>query len=139
MIVSMVNGRVRVRARVLRSAGAAARVAGQLAVIPGIVDVRPNAAAGCLAINFDPDVLGIEALEERIEALCQKVERMSRGQGRGLPRRLNQATKYGMLATLATSLAFAYLGQKKAHIGFGAAFLGLAGAHLYRYRGSLTR
>lgn len=140
MIVSTVNGRVRVRARALRSDKSAARVAAELAQLPGVVDARPNAGAGCLIVNFDPDALDIGVLEERIETLCQAAERAPRSDnGRALSRQLNRATKYGMLVTLTTSLAYGYLGRKKAHIGFGAVFLALAGAHLFRYQGSLLR
>jgi len=140
MIVNTVNGRVRVRARALRSGKEAARIAAELADLPGVVDARPNAGAGCLVVNFDPDAIDVGMLEERIEKLCQAAERMPRNNnGRGLTRQLNRATKYGMLATLTTSLAYGYLGRKKAHIGFGAAFLALAGAHLFRYQSSLFR
>jgi hypothetical protein len=140
MIVSTVHGRVRIRARALRSGKAATRIAEELADLPGVVDARPNPGAGCLIMTFDPDAIDVTVLEERIESLCHAVERAPRNSnGRGLSRKLNQATKYGMLATLGTSLAYGYLGRKKAHIGFGAAFLALAGAHLFRYQGSLFR
>jgi hypothetical protein len=140
MIVSTVRGRARVRARVLRSPQTATRLAAEIAAIPGVLDVRPNPGAGCLVVTFDPEVLQIELLEERSEALCQTAERVPRGSNaRGLSRQINRATKYGMLATLTTSLAYGYLGRKKAHVGFGAAFLVFAGAHLFRYQGSLMR
>lgn len=140
MIVSTVRGRVRVRARGLRSENAAARMAAELAEIPGVVEARPNPGAGCLIVKFDPDGLDVAILEERIDALCRAAERVPRkNHGGGLSRQLNRATKFGMLATLTTSLAYAYLGRKKAHIGFGAAFLALAGAHLARYQASLFR
>lgn len=140
MIASTVNGRMRARARILRSAGTAARIAAEVAAVPGVVDVRSDPGAGCLVVNFDPDRLSVEVLEERIERLCQPAEPVPRNDhGRRLSRQLNRATKYGMLAALTTSLAYGYLGRKKAHIGFGAAFLALAGAHLFRYQGSLFR
>lgn len=140
MIVSTVRGRARVRARVLRSPQTAAGLATGIAAIPGVLDVRPNSGAGCLVVTFEPDVLQIEVLEERSEAMCRTAERVPRGgNGRGLSRQINRVTKYGMLATLTTSLAYGYLGRKKAHVGFGAAFLVFAGAHLFRYQGSLMR
>lgn len=139
MLVSTVNGRVRVRARILRSAATASRIAHALRSLPGVDEVRMNPGAGCLVVTFEPDALAVEELEDRIEAQLHAAERVPRGNGRGLSRQLNQATKYGMLATLGTSLAYGYLGRKKAHIGFGAAFLVLAGAHLFRYQCSLLR
>ncbi|MBS3799450.1 MAG: hypothetical protein KGY40_00505 [Thioalkalivibrio sp.] len=139
MIVSSVNGRVRVRAQVLRSAGTAAAMVSQLSAVPGVIDARPNAGAGCIAVTFDPDVLEIEVLEKRIESLCRSAERARRNPGRGITRHLNRATKYGMVASLATSLAYGYVGRKKPHIRFGTAFLVFAGAHMLRYRHTLMR
>jgi hypothetical protein len=139
-IVSTVSGRARIRSRVLRSPQAAARLAAEMAALPGVLDVRPNPGAGCLVVIFEPDLLEIEMLEGQSEALCQAAERVPRNnKGRGLSRQLNRVTKYGMLATLTTSLAYGYLGRKKMHIGFGAAFLAFAGAHLFRYQNSLLR
>jgi allophanate hydrolase subunit 1 len=71
MIVSTVNGRARVRA----ASKAAARIAAEVAALPGVVDARPNAGAGCLTVTFDADRLDAEVLEERIETLCQAAER----------------------------------------------------------------
>jgi len=140
IIVSTVRGRARVRARVLRSPQTAASIATEITAISGVLEVRPNPGAGCLVVTFDPGTLQIEVLEERVEALCRAADRVpGPTKGRGLSRQVNRATKYGMLATLATSLAYGYLGRKKAHVGFGAAFLVFAGAHLFRYQGSLMR
>lgn len=139
MLVSTLNGRVRVRARVLRSAATADRIAHDLRCLPGVIEVRTNPGAGSLVLTFDAEAFAIEELEERIEAQLHMAERRPRGGDRGVSRRINQVTKYGMLATLGTSLAYGYLGRKKAHMGFGAAFLVLAGAHLFRYQGSLLR
>jgi len=140
MIVSTLSGRARIRSRALRSPQTAARVAAEMATIPGVLDVRPNPGAGCLVVTFAPDRLDIELLEERSEGLCRGPDRAPRkNSSGGLSRQINRATKYGMLATLTTSLAYGYLGRKKAHIGFGAAFLVFAGAHLFRYQGSLMR
>lgn len=44
-----------------------------------------------------------------------------------------------MMTTLGTSLAFGYLGNKKAHIGFGTAFVAFAGMHILRYQRTLIR
>ena len=140
MVVSAVRGRARVRAKALRSPQTAARLSAEIAAIPGVLDVRPNPGDDCLVVTFEPEVLQIETLEEQSEVLCQAAERgPRRNKGRNLSRQLNRATKYGMLATLTTSLAYGYLGRKKLHIGFGAAFLVFVGAHLLRYQGSLMR
>lgn len=139
MIISTVTGRIRIRARVLRSGRIAERVAAQMSNVPGVVEARPNSGAGCLVVTYEPDALDAEALEDQLEAMCRAAERAPRSTSKGLSRQLNRATKYGMLATLTTSLAYGYLGRKKAHIRFGAAFLVFAGAHLFRYRSSLIR
>lgn len=139
MIISTVTGRVRIRAKALRSGRIADRVAAQIAGVPGVVEVRPNPGAGCVVVTYEPQALDAETLEDQLEALCRAAERSPRSTSQGLSRQINRATKYGMLATLTASLAYGYLGRKKAHIGFGAAFLVFAGAHLFRYQNSLLR
>ena len=139
MIVSTVEGRIRVRAKRLKSAAIAASITRQVEGLEGVDEVRANPAAGSLVVSFDPGLIDTVALEDRLEALCLPPERAPSKAGRDLSRHLNRATKVGMMATLATSLAYGFLGNKKAHIGFGAAFVALAGAHMFRYQGTLIR
>ena len=139
MIVSTVSGRVRVRAPRLKSHRIAEDIRREAAAIPGVTQVRVNAGAGSLVVGYDSRAVDLEALEDRLEALCLPPAAKPRPPGRGFSRHLNRATKVGMMATLATSLAYGYAGRKKAHIGFGAAFLALAGMHMLRYQATLVR
>jgi hypothetical protein len=129
LIVSTVEGRIRVRARRPKSAVVAASITRQVEGLEGVDQVRANPAAGSLVVSFDPVLMDTVALEDRLEALCLPPERAPSKAGRDLSRHLNRVTKVGMMAT---SLACGFLGNKKAHMGFGAAFVALAGAHMFR-------
>jgi copper chaperone CopZ len=139
MIVSTVAGRIRVRSRRLRSSGIADRVRRQVETMPGVSMVRVNTAAGCLVVGYDPQVVDTEGLEDRLEALCLPPPPARTGKPSTVSRQINRITKAGMVTTLGTSLVYGYLGRKKPHIGFGAAFLAFAGVHMLRYRGTLLR
>lgn len=139
MIVSTVAGRIRVRARRLHSAGFANRVRRQVETIPGVSSVRINAAAGCLVVAYDTQTVDTEWLEDRLEAICLPPAPVKVDKAPTLSKQINRATKAGMVTTLTTSLVYGFLGRKKPHIGFGAAFLAFAGIHMLRYRGTLLR
>ena len=122
------------------------------AAFDGQVDVLARAMeddvfarlADTLPTELDTDALtaatvDTEALEDRLESLCLAPAAKPRPAGRSISRHLNRATKVGMMATLATSLACGYAGRKKAHIGFGTAFVALAGMHMLRYQATLVR
>jgi hypothetical protein len=140
MIISTVSGRIRVRAPRLKNRQSAEAVRSQAAAIDGVTRVRVNPGAGSLVVTYDTRAVDTDALEERLEALClAPAPKSARPARRTLSRHLNRATKVGMMTTLATSLAYGYLGKKKAHIGFGAAFVAFAGLHMLRYQATLVR
>lgn len=139
MIVSTVTGRIRIRAPRLKARSSAKAIRRDAAGLPGVLDARVNSGAGCLVVRYDPEVVDTEFLEDRLEALCTASVRRVDGGGRTMSRYLNRATKVGMMTTLATSLAYGYLGKKKPHVGFGTAFLAFAGMHMLRYRAGLIR
>lgn len=101
--------------------------------------MRTNAGAGSITATYDPCTLDLEEIERELEALCLAPETTPRGISSNFSKRLNRATKIGMMTTLGTSLAFGYLGNKKAHIGFGTAFVAFAGMHILRYQRTLIR
>jgi len=139
MIVSTVSGRIRVRAPRLKNHRIAEGIRREAAAIPGVTQVRVNAGAGSLVVGYETRAVDTEALEDRLESLCLAPAAKPRPAGRSISRHLNRATKVGMMATLATSLACGYAGRKKAHIGFGTAFVALAGMHMLRYQATLVR
>lgn len=139
MIVSTVSGRIRVRSNRLKSKKTAEQIRRQAVQLDGVTEVRINPAAGSLVVGYDTRAVDTVELEDRLEALClPPAARPKSGRGRA-SRHLNRATKVGMMATLATSLAYGYLGKKKAHIGFGTAFVAFAGMHMLRYQSTLVR
>lgn len=139
MIVSTVAGRIRVRSNRLKSARFAESVEKRLRGLEGIADVRTNPAAGSLIVSYDTQRIDTVELEDRLEHWCVPPSNGARNGGRGVSRHLNRATKIGMMATLGTSIAAGFLGNKKAHIGFGTAFVAFAGMHMFRYQGTLVR
>lgn len=139
MIVSTVAGRIRVRSNRLKSKKNAERVRERASALAGVMDVRVNPAAGSLVVSYDAAQVDALVLEEQLEALCAAGSGIPLTISGDLSRHLNQATKLGMMATLGTSLALGFAGRKKAHIGFGAAFVAFAGMHMLRYQKTLVR
>lgn len=137
MIVSTLYGRIRIRSKFLKSARACSTAKRCIEEYPGVIEVRANRGAGSLVVRFDEQAVDVGELEERIESICMSA---SNGQQNGtLSRRINRVTKVGMISTLAASVACGFAGKKKPHIGFGVAFLGFAGAHIYRHSSRLLR
>ena len=139
MIVSTVSGRIRIRSKRLKSRKTADQVAQEAGALEGVSDVRVNPAAGSLVVSYDTRAVDTIALEDRLEALCMRPRSTAGGARKTLGRYANRATKLGMATTLTTSLAYAYLGNKKAHIRFGEAFVVFAGLHMLRYQSTLLR
>ncbi|MEQ8602103.1 MAG: hypothetical protein RIB45_02200 [Marivibrio sp.] len=139
MIVSTVQGRIRVRAPRLKSARFGREAVEAAAALDGVLEARHNRGAGCLIVSYDPQTVETEALEDQLEAICTERAEAVRAGRSPLSRRLNQATKVGMMASLATSLTYGFLGRKKEHIAFGTVFVALAGAHMVRYQRTLVR
>ena len=139
MIVSTVSGRIRIRSNRLKSKKIASKVLREVEALEGVSDVRINPAAGSLVVNYDTRAVETLELEDRLEALCMPPKPATNGTKKTISRYANRATKVGMATTLATSLAYAYLGNKKAHIRFGKAFVVFAGLHILRYQSTLLR
>jgi hypothetical protein len=139
MIVSTVAGRIRIRSNRLKSSKIAAKIEQRAKQLDGVTDVRINPAAGSLVASYDVLTVETEMLEDALEALCLPPKPANNGTRKTVSRYVNRATKAGMIATLATSLTYAYLGKKKAHIRYGQAFVALVGLHMLRHRSTLLR
>ncbi len=139
VLANAVPGRLRVRSHTLRHRRFAEKIEAEVRATPGVNDVRLNRAASSLVVLYDPDQVGMEALEERLEALCMERQKRVARQRKGLERQVNLASKVGMGATLAGVVGTAYLGRKKTHEQLGWAFLGLAAYHILRNRATLLR
>mgnify|MGYP006281936115 CR=1 FL=1 len=139
MIVSAVAGRIRVRSNLLKMKEFARDVQQQAERLPGVSEVRLNASAGSLVVSYDTGTADVETLEDELEALCFRRPPVVRPRNGDLARQFNRATKIGMVTSLGTAVALGFMGKKKAHIGFGTAFLALAGLHIWRNQRTLLR
>ena len=139
MIVSTVSGRIRIRSNRLKSQKIANKILREAEVLEGVTDVRTNPAAGSLVVSYDTRAVDTVELEDKLEALCMPPKPVVNGTNKTISHYANKATKVGMATTLATSLVYGYLGNKKAHIRFGKAFVVFAGLHMLRYQSTLLR
>ena len=140
MIVSTVDGRLRVRANRLKSKKISESVKKRIEALDGVISVRTNPGAASLIVYFHAEGVDTDMLEEEIVAICTPSKSGKRSEAQSqLSRRLNQANKIGMAGTLAASLAYGYLGKKKLHIQYGTAFVALAGLHMLKYSRTLLR
>ncbi|MGD2118110.1 MAG: hypothetical protein PVG66_07115 [Chromatiales bacterium] len=136
VVVSTVAGRLRVRAKRLKSRRIAEQICEQIRTLPGALEVRANPAAGSIIISFDSEQVDVHELEDAIDELCQPP---AKNAPTGMSRQLNRITKIGMISTLATSVAYGVAGKKKPHVQYATAFLAFAGMHMLRYSKSLLR
>lgn len=139
MIVSAVAGRIRIRSNLLKARDFSRDVQEQAERLPGVSEVRLNSAAGSLVVSYDTRLADVEVLEQELEALCFRRPTAVRPRNGELARQLNRATKIGMVTSLGTAVALGFMGRKKAHIGFGTAFLALASLHIWRNQRTLLR
>jgi len=139
MIVNTVSGRIRVRSNRLKSKKISENIRREATALAGVGHVRINPAAGSLVVSYDTRLVDTTALEDQLEALCLAPSAPATGKRSSVSKHLNRATKVGMMTTLATSLAYGALGNKRAHVGFGTAFVAFAGMHLLRYQRTLLR
>jgi copper chaperone CopZ len=139
MIVSTVSGRIRVRSNRLKSERLANNIRRNAEQLVGVSEVRVNPAAGSLVVSYDTRLVDTIDLEDQLEALCLPATAAKNGKSSAISKHVNRATKVGMMTTLATSLAYGYLGNKKAHIRFGTAFVAFAAMHMLRYQSTLVR
>lgn len=140
MIVSTVDGRLRVRANRLKSKKISGAIKERIETLPGVTGVRANPGAASLVVHFHAEQVDTDLLEEEIVKICTPSRNGQKGAAQSqLSRRLNQANKIGMTGTLAASLAYGYLGKKKLHIQYGTAFVALAGLHMLKYSRTLFR
>lgn len=148
-IVSSLPGRIRLRDPALRRAAPLERLRAVLAAIDGVLSVQSNALAGSLVLRYDVARVAQAAIESQVEAAANPANPASlvlAASPRPRPdhtysvkRRINRYAKYGMLGSLAVSLAFATAGKKRWHVASGGLFLVCLGAHVVLHRRHLLR
>lgn len=139
MIVRSVSGRMRVHHNLLMFRTISLKVKRRIEMIDFITDVRINPPVGSLVIQFNSRRVDIESLENQVEAIIEPALTADQIRKEAINRKFNQATKIGMISTLAASLTYAALGKKKLHVNYGLAFVAFAGLHLLKYSRTLLR
>lgn len=139
-IVSSLPGRIRLRDAALKNPARSARLAAALAALPAVASVEANCTVGSLLIHYDAAQCASDAIERQVEAALDAELQLPRS---ALPPstrvRINRAAKYGMLASLGSSLVLAALGNKRWHAATGLVFVACLGAHLTVHRRHLLR
>lgn len=138
MIASTFEGRLRVRANILKAKGIAKGIQAKVEDLPGVRSTRINPAAASIIVHFDTEEVDAMTLEEEIMDICQPAPK-KKSNGKSVSTKLHQATKVGMMTTLATSVAYGFMGKKTPHIRYGAAFVVFAGMHMLKYSNRLLR
>lgn len=148
-IVASVPGRMRLRDARLRSAAVADAVGATLQTLPGCRSLRTNPGAASLVLDYDASLCDEAAMRRAVldavapwfGAAAAAPAAVATPTRRPLSRkrRVNRWAKYGMMATLGSSLAAAAAGARGVHVLTGAAFLGFLGVHVVGYRRTLLR
>lgn len=135
MIVSFVEGRMRIRDECLKMPTIANAVEKTLMRIRGITEVAVNRRAGSILVLYDRSVLKIQQILNiladylDINTFYRKTEQVVMN-----PVIRRRIAKIGMPLSLAISISAALLDLKALHVAFGVIFLGFLGLHLYLYK-----
>lgn len=138
-IVSALPGRIRLRDRGLRNGARLKALEARVGAWPGVLRLEANVRTGSLLVGFDPQLIGMDELEARLEAAADRVMAAPRPTGPGSRRVVNRYAKLGMLGSLAASLGLLVAGLKRGHGVAGALFLVGLSVHLGVHRKSLLR
>ncbi len=149
-VVSFIAGRVRLRHAVLKDAALAAEIVPMLSAFPGVERIEHKALTGSLLVEYDPEVLGDDAitalLEQGEEWLkenapqaesdnAQKMSFASMNVSDKLTRAQKRKIFYGgMVGSFFTMLFTGGVGSKKAHYTAGMLFAVLTLVHMWRVR-----
>lgn len=139
-IVAAIPGRIRVRDGGLRQPDRQARLHAELLALPGVLSAKGNEVAGSVVVHYDAACVSSEHMEMQVEQAVD-AELVQPRDKAAIARRLriNRAAKYGMLGSLATSLALAATGNKRWHAATGMVFVACLGVHLATHRRQILR
>lgn len=138
MISSITDGRIRIKTNRLKNKRVSDSIKGKVEALNGVSAVRTNPGASSIVVHFNKNQVDIEQLENEIFELCSPPKANKKSKPK-ISRRVNQASKIGMMATLSASLVYGFMGKKKPHIYYGSAFVGLAGLHMLKHSKSLIK
>ncbi len=139
-VAASIPGRIRVRDSGLRHAGRLARLRAAFLALEGVHAVEGNAAAGSIVVRYNAARVAPEDMEEAVErAVEAELARPASSVPPSRRVRLNRAAKYGMLASLGTSLVLAAAGARRWHAATGLVFVACLGVHLGVHRRHILR
>lgn len=142
-IRSHVPGRLRLRSADLRRRSRNAAVCQTMSGWDGVVSAEGNPTTGSILLHYDPGRIDRADMEARIADLLPEpapAPRAAEPAGIDFDETLwvmNRYAKWGMLATMAGSLAALAFG-KKLHAALGALHLVFLAVHLVNYREQLV-
>ena len=140
MIVSFIDGRLRIRDVSLKYPSTAENLRKVLLDIKGVSEVETNRRVGSLLVIYDKAVTGITKIVEAASAYLNIKERtkdiVQRKRTPAVAKKLivRRASNIGMILSLATSVIAAIVGVKGLHIAAGTAFLLFFVAHFAQHK-----
>lgn len=140
-IVSAIPGRIRLRDKALRQSHCLEDLQAALSSVSGVLAAEANPATGSLLLHYDSALVDRATMEMQAEAAATAAL-----EGTGAPtarrrmaRQFNRYSKYGMLGSLAVSMAYAAAGKKRLHALTGGLFGAFLGVHMLVHRRHLLK
>lgn len=131
MVVSAIEGRIRIRDEALREGETASLVEQALLECAGVERASANPRTGSLLVAYDAATTSVAAMAG-VAADLLSPQAFQPGRGNGSRVRLT-AVHFGMLASLALNLLAALSGAEGLHVVAGLGFLAFLAAHLSRF------
>lgn len=144
MIVSIIDGRIRIRNLRLKEGAFAGELKRHLLAVNGLREILINPRVGSALLVYDTSITSAERIIKRISRLLnisQKTE-VQKGKVSGVNiirefslNKLNtrKAVRIGLIAALSASLIALVFGSKALHAAFGLVFLSFAAIHIFKY------
>lgn len=132
MIVSSIDGRVRIKDKKLKASDIVSKIKNKLLQNEGIKDIYTNHRTGSLLILYDRTIL---RLEQILYVLADYIEITKTQYSKGINLFANRKIiNHGMLLSFALSMFGAIADVSGLHIIAGGIFLGFLALHLLRYK-----
>lgn len=137
MIVSAIDGRIRVVEPALNQKVKADAIEAGLRAIRGVKNTTVNRITGSLLVVYDADAIDRASMRNQIKKRIRAISnRSSVGVLNG--RRPRRYVKYGLLGTITASIGLLYYSESW-HFRVGSAFLSLLSLHLFQNRKRLLK
>lgn len=145
MIVSMIDGRMRIRHLRLKKRAFADEFKRHLSADKGLKEVLINLRVGSALLIYDASIISAERIIKRISKFLGITQETEIPKDRKINinpiRKLSlskintrKAISIGLAASLTASLIALIFGSKVLHVAFGLVFLGFAAVHILKYK-----